>query len=118
MKSFLLNFITFFRGTKYQRFPYWLDRWLKMRKELGLLMLLSATYHFIIYALMFAPNTPGVTDYSTYRLNLTAIGLPPFSPDFGETQEDTVALLRSPGQMILRMHFYLVKRCFTQELDQ
>ena len=28
-----------FRGTKYSRFPNWLDKWLKMRKQLGLLML-------------------------------------------------------------------------------
>ena len=38
-------YIQLFRGTKYSRFPKWLDRWLKMRKQLGLLMLFSACLH-------------------------------------------------------------------------
>ena len=38
-------YIQLFRGTKYSRFPNWLDRWLKMRKQLGLLMLFSACLH-------------------------------------------------------------------------
>merc|ERR1712029_1089898 len=33
------------RGTKCSRFPNWLDKWLKMRKQLGLLMLFSASVH-------------------------------------------------------------------------
>ena len=33
------------RGTKYSRFPIFLDKWLKMRKYLGLLMLFSACIH-------------------------------------------------------------------------
>jgi len=33
------------RGTKYSRFPNWLDKWLKMRKQIGLLMLFSASIH-------------------------------------------------------------------------
>ncbi|XP_071521978.1 metalloreductase STEAP3-like isoform X2 [Panulirus ornatus] len=32
-------------GTKYRRFPTWLDAWLKMRKQLGLLMLWLAAVH-------------------------------------------------------------------------
>ncbi|KAK3865212.1 hypothetical protein Pcinc_029172 [Petrolisthes cinctipes] len=32
-------------GTKYRRFPTWLDKWLKMRKQLGLLMLWLASIH-------------------------------------------------------------------------
>ena len=38
-------YIQLYRGTKYSRFPNWLDRWLKMRKQLGLLMLFSACLH-------------------------------------------------------------------------
>ena len=41
----LAAYIQLFRGTKYSRFPKMLDRWLKMRKQLGLLMLLSASLH-------------------------------------------------------------------------
>ena len=59
--------LVYSRGTKYQRFPGWLDRWLKMRKALGLLMLFSASLHFIIYALFFAPVLPGVTNYQQVR---------------------------------------------------
>ncbi|XP_068209748.1 metalloreductase STEAP4-like [Palaemon carinicauda] len=32
-------------GTKYRRFPKWLDAWLKMRKQLGLLMLTLGAVH-------------------------------------------------------------------------
>ncbi|XP_042212282.1 metalloreductase STEAP4-like [Homarus americanus] len=32
-------------GTKYRRFPGWLDNWLKMRKQLGLLMLWLSVVH-------------------------------------------------------------------------
>lgn len=35
------------RGTKYKRFPGWLDRWLCVRKELGLLSLLCALLHAV-----------------------------------------------------------------------
>ena len=38
-------YIQLYRGTKYSRFPKILDRWLKMRKYLGLLMLFSACIH-------------------------------------------------------------------------
>ena len=38
-------YIQLYRGTKYSRFPKILDRWLKMRKYLGLLMLFSACMH-------------------------------------------------------------------------
>ena len=41
-------YIQLIRGTKYSKFPGWLDRWLKMRKQLGLLMLFSACLHVSI----------------------------------------------------------------------
>lgn len=41
----LAAWLQIIRGTKYSRFPNWLDRWLKMRKQLGLLMLFSASMH-------------------------------------------------------------------------
>ena len=45
------HFNHFFRGTKFSRFPNWLDNWLKMRKQLGLLMLFSAAIHVSIFGL-------------------------------------------------------------------
>ncbi len=45
-------YIQIFRGTKFSRFPNWLDNWLKMRKQLGLLMLFSASIH-VSYTLEF-----------------------------------------------------------------
>ena len=41
----IAGYIQLYRGTKYSRFPKILDRWLKMRKYLGLLMLFSACIH-------------------------------------------------------------------------
>ncbi|CAL4132321.1 unnamed protein product, partial [Meganyctiphanes norvegica] len=35
-------------GTKYRRFPNWLDKWLRMRKQLGLLMLGLGAIHTIL----------------------------------------------------------------------
>ncbi|KAG9349732.1 hypothetical protein JZ751_028180 [Albula glossodonta] len=35
------------RGTKYSRFPSWLDRWLCVRKQLGLLSFLCAALHAV-----------------------------------------------------------------------
>ena len=44
-------YIQLFKGTKYSRFPKFLDAWLKMRKQLGLLMLLSASLHVIVFTI-------------------------------------------------------------------
>lgn len=35
------------RGTKYRRFPSWLDRWMSIRKQLGLLSFLCAGLHAV-----------------------------------------------------------------------
>jgi len=52
------------RGTKYSSFPLWLDSWLRMRKQLGLLMLFSASVHACIYLLTLAPHS-GTTKIPT-----------------------------------------------------
>merc|ERR1711973_428185 len=44
------------RGTKYSRFPNWLDKWLKMRKQLGLLMLFSASVHMCMSVAIMSPT--------------------------------------------------------------
>ena len=41
----LAAYLQLIRGTKYSWFPSWLDNWLKMRKQLGLLMLFAASIH-------------------------------------------------------------------------
>lgn len=38
-------FIQLFRGTKYRRFPKWLDKWMRSRKQLGLITLWLAGIH-------------------------------------------------------------------------
>merc|ERR1711997_248709 len=48
--------IQIIRGTKYSRFPNWLDKWLKMRKQLGLLMLFSASVHMCMSAAVMSPT--------------------------------------------------------------
>ncbi|KAK7072151.1 Metalloreductase steap3 [Halocaridina rubra] len=50
-------YIQLWRGTKYSRFPNWLDDWLKMRKQLGLLMLGLAAMHACISAASISPQT-------------------------------------------------------------
>ncbi|XP_067299204.1 metalloreductase STEAP3 [Pseudorasbora parva] len=41
----LAAWLQLWRGTKYQRFPSWLDKWLQRRKQLGLLSFLCAALH-------------------------------------------------------------------------
>ncbi|XP_063865230.1 metalloreductase STEAP4-like [Scylla paramamosain] len=52
-------YIQLWRGTKYSRFPKWLDDWLKMRKQLGLLMLGLAGIHACISVAYITPQTTG-----------------------------------------------------------
>ncbi|XP_028985203.1 metalloreductase STEAP4 [Betta splendens] len=44
-------FLQLHRGTKYKRFPEWLDRWMLCRKQLGLLALGFASLH-VLYTLI------------------------------------------------------------------
>jgi len=48
------------RGTKYSRFPNWLDKWLKMRKQLGLLMLFAASIHACLSVAYMSPIYQGL----------------------------------------------------------
>ncbi|XP_070691719.1 metalloreductase STEAP4-like [Pempheris klunzingeri] len=44
-------FVQLYRGTKYKRFPDWLDRWMLCRKQLGLMALAFASLH-VLYTLI------------------------------------------------------------------
>ncbi|XP_069979300.1 metalloreductase STEAP3-like [Penaeus vannamei] len=43
-------------GTKYRRFPPWLDAWLKMRKQLGLIMFLLGSIHTCLGVALWSSN--------------------------------------------------------------
>ncbi|XP_043214206.1 metalloreductase STEAP3-like [Amphibalanus amphitrite] len=45
LAGIIAGFMQLYRGTKYSRFPRWLDNWLRMRKQLGLLMLAMGATH-------------------------------------------------------------------------
>uniref|UniRef100_A0A674DHQ1 STEAP family member 4 n=1 Tax=Salmo trutta TaxID=8032 RepID=A0A674DHQ1_SALTR len=47
----LASFLQLYRGTKYRRFPNWLDSWMLCRKQLGLLSLGFAFLH-VLYTLI------------------------------------------------------------------
>ncbi|XP_071325289.1 metalloreductase STEAP4-like [Trachinotus anak] len=47
----IAGFLQLYRGTKYRRFPDWLDRWMLCRKQLGLLALAFASLH-VLYTLI------------------------------------------------------------------
>ncbi|XP_072250452.1 metalloreductase STEAP4-like [Leuresthes tenuis] len=55
-------FLQLYRGTKYKRFPDWLDRWMLCRKQLGLLALAFASLH-VLYTLIIP-----IRYYVRYRL--------------------------------------------------
>lgn len=42
-------------GTKYKRFPNWMDRWMKSRKMLGLYALFFSCWHVLISAIYLSP---------------------------------------------------------------
>jgi len=56
----LAGWLQIYRGTKYSRFPAWLDNWLKMRKQLGLLMLFAASIHACLSVAYMSPTYQGI----------------------------------------------------------
>ncbi|KAK2844515.1 hypothetical protein Q5P01_011174 [Channa striata] len=60
-------FLQLYRGTKYKRFPDWLDRWMLCRKQLGLLALGFASLH-VLYTLIIP-----IRYYVRFRLSAITI---------------------------------------------
>lgn len=52
----LAAWLQIIRGTKYSRFPKWLDGWLRMRKQLGLLMMFAASIHACLSLAVMSPE--------------------------------------------------------------
>lgn len=69
----LAGFLQIYNGTKYRRFPDWLDRWMLCRKQLGLLALAFAFLH-VLYTLVIP-----IRYYVTYRRNVYVISLVSFN---------------------------------------
>eukprot|EP00092_Neocalanus_flemingeri_P004298 GFUD01004620.1.p1 GENE.GFUD01004620.1~~GFUD01004620.1.p1 ORF type:complete len:507 (-),score=74.77 GFUD01004620.1:229-1749(-) len=81
-------YIQLVRGTKYSEFPGWLDNWLKMRKQLGIFMLLSASIHACFYVLLFFPHysrvnipTPSINSEDWDWANLMSVNGPAYALD-------------------------------------
>ena len=69
------NFSAYIRliwGTKYSQFSTWLDTWLKMRKQLGILF---ASIHGLFYMLLWGPKPSTMKIPIVDRVNSTLIGL-------------------------------------------
>jgi len=64
-------YIQLIRRTKYSQFPTWLDTWLKMRKQLGIFMLLSASIHGVFYMLLWGPKPSTMKIPIVDRVNST-----------------------------------------------
>ncbi|GAB1597977.1 metalloreductase STEAP4-like [Argonauta hians] len=68
----LAAFFQLYYGNKIKRFPNWLDRWLKSRKQIGLWAFFFATFHMIISILALTSKNPHnffvVTKYKKYFL--------------------------------------------------
>ncbi|TRY97513.1 hypothetical protein DNTS_000317 [Danionella cerebrum] len=65
----LAGFLQLYNGTKYRRFPDWLDRWMLCRKQLGLLALAFAFLH-VLYTLVIP-----IRYYVRYRINVYTLSL-------------------------------------------
>ncbi len=70
----IAGWLQIIRGTKYSRFPNWLDNWLKMRKQLGLLMLLSACLHACISVAVFSPEYHDLVFGSAKKIQTDVVG--------------------------------------------
>ncbi|XP_078678915.1 metalloreductase STEAP2-like [Branchiostoma floridae x Branchiostoma belcheri] len=49
-------FAQLYNGTKYKRFPGWLDKWMLARKQLGLLSLLASVVHAVLSLMIWSPS--------------------------------------------------------------
>lgn len=56
LPSSIASMFQIFYGTKHMRFPYWFDKWLKSRKQLGILAFILVTVHVIISVLLMSPT--------------------------------------------------------------
>lgn len=63
----MAGFLQLYNGTKYRRFPNWLDRWMLCRKQLGLIALALASLH-VLYTLIIPFRY-----YVRYRVNTWTI---------------------------------------------
>lgn len=63
----IAGFIQLYRGTKYSRFPSWLDNWMKSRKQLGLYGLAFAGMHACLSCIALAG------EYVKYMSNVVSI---------------------------------------------
>ncbi|KAL2084156.1 hypothetical protein ACEWY4_019674 [Coilia grayii] len=67
LPSILAAILQLYHGTKYKRFPDWLDRWMLCRKQLGLVALALAFMH-VLYTLVIP-----IRYYVRYRLSAITI---------------------------------------------
>ncbi|RXN30381.1 metalloreductase STEAP4 [Labeo rohita] len=65
----LAGFLQLYNGTKYRRFPDWLDRWMLCRKQLGLVALAFGFLH-VLYTLVIP-----IRYYVRYKTNVYTISL-------------------------------------------
>uniref|UniRef100_A0A672SIL2 STEAP family member 4 n=1 Tax=Sinocyclocheilus grahami TaxID=75366 RepID=A0A672SIL2_SINGR len=72
----LAGFLQLYNGTKYRRFPDWLDRWMLCRKQLGLLALAFGFLH-VLYTLVIP-----IRYYVRYRINVYTISLVTFNKTY------------------------------------
>ncbi|KAI8503537.1 cupric reductase [Branchiostoma belcheri] len=49
-------FTQLYNGTKYKRFPGWLDKWMLARKQVGLLSLLASVVHAVLSLMIWSPS--------------------------------------------------------------
>ncbi|XP_071084487.1 metalloreductase STEAP4-like isoform X1 [Haliotis cracherodii] len=70
MPGCIAGFVQIVYGTKHQRFPRWMDYWLKSRKQLGIICFVLVFAHVLISILLMSP-----TYYSSW-FQSTAITVP------------------------------------------
>ena len=92
----LAGWLQIVRGTKYSRFPGWLDNWLKMRKQLGLLMFFAASIHVRASS---EPLCPVVFHFSVPQACLSVAYLSPqyHGLVYGDPVEVSVHVMEGEG---------------------
>merc|ERR1712025_1359900 len=92
----LAGWLQIFRGTKYSRFPSWLDNWLKMRKQLGLLMFFAASVHACLPVAYMSPTNQGLVygEPVEVSVNVMEAGANPWGP---KTQSENRTVVKVYG---------------------
>jgi len=107
----IAGWLQIYRGTKYSRFPNWLDNWLKMRKQLGLLMLFAASIHACLSVAYMSPTYQGLVYGDAVQVSVHTMEGEGWGPKT-ESENRTVVKIYGSEKMTWRGECFLMSGVF------